>query len=220
MLENKIYVITGASGAVAGSLKTKFASLGASLVLLDRRENSQTTITADLGSFDQAQKAIRQILELYGRLDGVIHTVGGFAPESIHGFKPSTYDRMLDTNLRTTVNMAAAATPELEKTRGFFGAIAAGQVIRGAGANLALYTAAKGAMALFIKSLAEEVKSVRYGLVYPMGAIDTAANRKNMPEADTSTWIALEEIAEAFAYMATRSSRGRVQEVQVFPNQG
>ena len=224
MLNNQIYLITGASGSVAKSIIAKFYSLGATLYLLDRpsptpREQAfSTSITADLGTLEGAQKAVRQILETHGRLDGVIHTIGGFAIESILEYKPSTYDQMLDTNLRSTVNIAAASTPALEQSQGFFGAIAAGQVIRGAGANLALYTAAKGALALFLKSLAAEIKTVRYGVVYPMGAIDTPANHKSMPNADISTWIAPTEIAEAFAYMATRSSGGRVQEIQVFPN--
>ncbi len=221
MLENKVYLITGASGAVAASIISKYGSLGINLVLLDRHQVSHNTgeaIVADLGTLEGAQKAVQQIIKTHGRLDGVIHTIGGFVIESILEYKPSTYDQMLDTNLRTTVHMAAAAMLELEKTQGFFGAIAAGQVIRGGAANLALYTAAKGAMALFMKSLAAEIKMVRFGLVYPMGTIDTPSNRKNMPDSDFGTWIDPSEIAEAFVYMATRSSRGRVQEVQVHPN--
>jgi NADP-dependent 3-hydroxy acid dehydrogenase YdfG len=224
MLNNQIYLITGASGAIAKSIIAKLNTLGTILYLLDRpsqtiRDSSiGTSIMADLSTFEGAKAAIDGIIQAHGRLDGVIHTVGGFAIESILEYKSSTYDQMLDSNLRSTVNIAAAATPELEKSKGFFGAIAAGQVIRGAGANLALYTAAKGALALFIKSLSAEIKTVRYGVVYPMGTIDTPTNRKNMPNSDTSTWISPKEIAEAFAYMATRSSGGRVQEVQVFPN--
>ena len=224
MLNNQIYLITGASGAVAQSIIAKFESLGTTLYLLDRPSPTPreqlvgTSITADLSRLEGAEKAIGQIIQTHGRLDGVIHTIGGFAIESILEYKPSTYDQMMDSNVRSTVNLAAAATPALEQTKGFFGAIAAGQVIRGGGANLALYTAAKGALVLFLKSLATEIKAVRYGVVYPMGTIDTPANRKNMPNSDTSTWIDPNEIAEAFAYMATRSGRGRVQEVQVFPN--
>ncbi len=224
MLNNQIYLITGASGAVAQSIIAKFEALGATLYLLDRPSQTNreqaigTSITADLSTLEGAKQAMRTIIQAHGRLDGVIHTVGGFAIESILEYKPSTYDQMLDSNLRSTVNIAAATAAVLEQSRGFFGAIAAGQVIHGGGANLALYTAAKGAMALFINSLAAEIKAVRYGVVYPMGAIDTPANRKNMPNADTSTWIDPSEIAEAFAYMATRSGRGRVQEVQIHPN--
>ncbi len=221
MLKDKVYLITGASGGVAKSIIKKFANVGANLVLADRngsRERNPSTIIADLSSHDGAKELVQQIIQKYGKIDGIIHTIGGFSVQSIFEYNPSTYDQMLDTNLRTTVHIAAAATPELEKTQGFFGAIAAGQVIRGGAANLALYSAAKGAMVLFLKSLALEMKAVRYGIVYPMGAIDTPNNRRDMPDVDTSTWIDPNEIAEAFAYMATRSHGGRVQEIQVFPN--
>jgi NADP-dependent 3-hydroxy acid dehydrogenase YdfG len=218
MLNKKVFLITGATGAVAGSIIKKFAEQGAELILLSRQANQinlGTPLMADLGTLEGAEQAVAFVLKTHGRLDGVIHTVGSFAIESILEYKPSTYDQMLNTNLRSTVNIAAATTPELIKTQGFFGTIAAGQVIRGAGAKMALYTAAKGAVVLFIKSLAAEIKTVRYGIVYPMGTIDTASNRHEMPNTDPSTWISPEEIAEAFMYMATRSNQGQVQEIQL-----
>jgi hypothetical protein len=55
------------------------------------------------------------------------------------------------------------------------------------------------------------------GVVYPMGTVDTPANRKDMPNADPNTWIDPVEIGAAFVHMATRSARGRVLEMQVFP---
>ncbi len=217
MFEQKVILLTGASGAVAGSIKAAFEAQGAQLVLLDRHTASQTSLTADVGKLEEAKGAIAAILEQHGRLDGVIHTVGGFAMQSIHDFSTVHYDRMLESNLRTTVNVAAAAMPALETSQGFFGAIAAGQVLRGGGAKVALYSAAKGAMVLFLKSLALEVKAVRFGVVYPLGAIDTPANHRDMPNADTSTWIDPKEIAEAFVYMASRTGRGQIQEIQIHP---
>jgi hypothetical protein len=47
--------------------------------------------------------------------------------------------------------------------------------------------------------------------------VDTPANRRDMPDADPNTWIDPNEIAAAFVYMASRSTRGRVLEMQVFP---
>lgn len=217
MFNNKVFLVTGANGAVASSIVAKFYQAQATLVLLERQAG-QKTIQADLTKLEEAQIAVAKVIQTHGRLDGVIHTVGGFTMQGILEYKPETYQQMLEVNLHTTVNIAAAAMPELIKTGGFFGAIAAGQVLNGGGKNVALYSAAKAAMVLFMKSLALEVKAVRFGIVYPLGAIDTPANRRDMPNADPSTFIAPNELAEAFVYMASRSSGGRVQEIQVQPN--
>ncbi len=225
-LQDKVFIVTGAGGAIAEAINTKLLEAGVKLVLVDRHDNADRArahlgagqaVKADLASLQGAQDAVTATLAVFGRIDGVIHTVGGFAMQSILEFEPSLYDRMLDTNLRTLVNLSAAVMPELQKTQGFLGGISAGQAARGAGANAALYTAAKGAVALFLKSLAFETKTVSIGVIYPMGAVDTPSNRKDMPNSDPRTWIDPLEIAEAFVFMASRSARGRVLELQIHP---
>ena len=70
------------------------------------------------------------------------------------------------------------------------------QAWTGAGPGRALYTAAKTALASLLRSLQGEVEGVRFLVVYPMGTLDTEANRKAMPEADFSRWIAPELVAK------------------------
>jgi NADP-dependent 3-hydroxy acid dehydrogenase YdfG len=225
-LQGKVFIVTGAGGAIAQSINAALLKAGAQLALVDRNDNAQrardhlgsgVAIAADLGSFEGAKEAIQATLEHFGRIDGAIHTVGGFVMQSILEFEPNHYDRLLDANLRTLVNFAAAVMPELQKTQGFLGGISAGQAARGAGPKAAIYTAAKGAVALFLKSLAAEVKTVRVGVLYPMGTVDTPANRHDMPNADPNTWIDPLELAESFVFMASRTAQGRVLEVQVHP---
>jgi hypothetical protein len=50
-----------------------------------------------------------------------------------------------------------------------------------------------------------------------MGAIDTPANRKDMPNADPRTFIDPGEIAATILHAATRSARGRLSELPVHP---
>jgi NADP-dependent 3-hydroxy acid dehydrogenase YdfG len=134
--------------------------------------------------------------------------------------KLEVYDQMFDLNMRTLVHSVMACLPEISKVgNGFIGGIAAGQVARGSGAGVALYAASKAAVAMFLKSLDAELtgSSTKVGVVYPMGAVDSPANRRDMPNSDPNTWIDPAEIGAAFVHMATRSSRGRVGEMQVFP---
>jgi NADP-dependent 3-hydroxy acid dehydrogenase YdfG len=228
-LENKVFIITGAGGAISSAINTAFRGAGAKLALADRPGNAERArdqlgaglaIPVDLSSLEGAQNMVAATLAHYGRIDGLIHTVGGFTTGKILEFKADDFTRMFDVNVKTLAFAVAAVLPEVLKQQdGFIGGISAAQVARGSGAGAALYTAAKGAVALFLKSLDAEMKgsSAKAGVVYPMGAVDTPANRRDMPNTDPNTWIDPNEIAAAFVYMASRSARGRVLEMQVFP---
>jgi NADP-dependent 3-hydroxy acid dehydrogenase YdfG len=228
-LEGKVFIITGAGGAISSAINAAFHAAGAKLALADRPGNAERArdqlgagfaVGVDLTSLEGAQAMVTATLEHYGRIDGLIHTIGGFTIGKILEFKSADFTHMFDVNVKTLVYAVAAVLPEVLKQQdGFIGGISAAQVARGAGPGAASYTAAKGAVALFLKSLDAELKgsSAKAGVIYPMGAVDTPANHRDMPNADPNTWIDPAEIAAAFVYMASRSNRGRVLEMQVFP---
>ena len=220
MLTDKVFIVTGAAGAIAGSINAAFHAAGAKLALVDRHVVETpfgVTFQADLDSPIGARHMVNTVLERHGRIDGLIHTVGAFQPSSVLEYDPQIFEAMLNVNLRTLVHASSAVLPELVNTHGFLGGIAAGQAARGAGAGAALYAAAKASVAVYLKSVAAEVKSVRSGVVYPMGTVDTPANVRAMPEANTDTWIDPLEIAQSFVFMASRGARGRVLEIEIYP---
>ncbi len=63
--------------------------------------------------------------------------------------------------------------------------------------NLAAYAVSKAALVALIKNVAAEVKDsgITANVVLP-STIDTPANRKAMPQADFSKWVAPESIAK------------------------
>ena len=232
-LKGKTFIITGAGGAIASAINTGFLEAGANLALADRPGNAERArerlgaglaVPCDLSSLTGAQAMVQATLERYGRIDGLIHTVGGFAAgkvieTALEVTALEVYERMFDLNVRTLVHAVVASLPEIIKVEGgFIGGISAGQVARGAGGGAAYYTAAKAAAALFLNSLGAELSgsSTKVGVVYPMGGVDTPANRRDMPKVDPNTWIDPFEIGAAFVHMATRSDRGRIRELQVF----
>jgi NAD(P)-dependent dehydrogenase (short-subunit alcohol dehydrogenase family) len=70
------------------------------------------------------------------------------------------------------------------------------------------YAAAKSAVHRLTESLADEVKDfgITVNAVLP-GTIDTPANRRDMPNADTSRWVAPEAIAEVVCFLASDAAR-------------
>ena len=228
-LEGKVYILTGGGGAIAGAIAQSFTRVGARLALADThdgiiyqraQELGGRAYVANLTHYPDSEMLIRQVKAQMGRVDGLVHTVGGFAYSPIKDSEPNLYDRMFDLNMRTLFYMTRAILPELLAQKdGFVAGISAAAAWNGAGPGVALYAAAKAAVATYLRSLDAELAgtAVRVAIVYPMGAVDTPANRKEMPEADPMAWVDPNEIGESLVYAASRSPRGRVMELQIFP---
>ena len=156
----------------------------------------------------------------HGRIDGLVHTVGGFAMGRIVDGDVATYDRMFDLNVRTLFNVLRAVAPAmLARGDGFICGISSEPGWTGRSPGTALYGAAKAAATSLLRTLEAEARGTQVGvcIVYPMGAIDTPANRNDMPDADPRTFIDPGEIAATILHAATRGPRGRLSEVPIHP---
>jgi len=221
------YVITGGGGALAGVVAEVFAKAGASLALVDLNEErirgraeslGGMALGADLRTLAEAERMVAAVTQRFGRIDGLIHTAGGFAMAKAHESDEALYDRMFDVNVRTLFCTVRAVLPAmLESDDGFVAGISSSAAWQGGAAGMTLYAAAKGAVALYLRSLEKELRGtgIRVGIVYPMSPIDTPANRRDMPDADPEKWVDPTEIAGALLFAATRSRRGRLFELPI-----
>jgi NADP-dependent 3-hydroxy acid dehydrogenase YdfG len=228
-LSDRVFIVTGAGGALAGPIVRAFAHAGARLVLVDRheehvteraREHHATPLGADLTTLAGATTMVNAVVGRHGRIDGLIHTVGGFAMGRIIDSDEATYDRMFDLNVRTLFNVLRATAPGmLTRGDGFLCAISSEPGWTGRSPGTALYGAAKAAATSLMRTLEAEARGTQVGvcIVYPMGAIDTPANRKDMPNVDPRTFIDPAEIASSILHAATRSARGRLSELPIHP---
>ena len=228
-LDGKVYILTGGAGAIAASIAQTFTASGARLALVDAhlerlepraKELKAQAFAANLLSYPETENLVGQVKASMGRLDGLIHTVGGFAASKLAEADPAQYERMFDLNVRTLFHTVKAILPELMKQKdGFIAGIAAAAAWQGAGPGIGLYAAAKSAVATLLRSLDGELSAtqIRVAVLYPMGAVDTPGNRHDMPDTNPSTWIDPVEIGETLVHAASRGARGRLLEIQVFP---
>jgi NAD(P)-dependent dehydrogenase (short-subunit alcohol dehydrogenase family) len=135
----------------------------------------------------------------------LVNTVGGYAGGvTLWELETKVFDTMLSLNLRSGYALARAVLPAMRKQR--HGSIvnvgAKAAVDHGAGA--AAYAAAKAAAVALMDSLAGDVKGtgVRVNSILP-SIIDTAVNRKAMPNADFATWPKPEEIAQVILFLCS-----------------
>jgi NAD(P)-dependent dehydrogenase (short-subunit alcohol dehydrogenase family) len=111
---------------------------------------------------------------------------------------------MLSLNLRSGYALARAVLPAmLKQKQGSIVNVAAKAAIdHGAGA--AAYAASKAAAVAMMDSLAADVKGsgVRVNSILP-SIIDTAVNRRAMPDANFAVWPKPEEIAQVILFLCS-----------------
>lgn len=164
-----------------------------------------TWFPADLAEEAGAAEAVERTAVWAGRLDAVVHTVGGYAGGTpLHETPLDVWDRMMRLNLRSAFLIGRAAIPRL----GHDGAlvfVASRAALRGRKGHAA-YAVSKAALLTLVEAIAEEQKGgVRANAVLP-GTIDTPANRASMPDAKHETWTPPEEIARVILFLASPAS--------------
>lgn len=125
---------------------------------------------ADLCREAECRSLVEAVLEQDGRLDGVVHAVGEYAPGTLEETSLDETRRMVDSNFLSSVMLAEAARPMIRETGGswvFFGS--SGIESLRARRDAPIYVAAKTALLSFVRSLAleEAAFGVRVNMVSP-----------------------------------------------------
>src|SRR5216684_8735785 len=121
-LEDKVVIITGASGGLGRSVTQAFLETGATVVGVSIDIDNSianprfVSEAADLGNWDATRAVVDNIASRFGRIDVLAHLTGGFAGgASVAETGEDVWDRMLTMNLRTAVHSARAAIPHMRK---------------------------------------------------------------------------------------------------------
>jgi NAD(P)-dependent dehydrogenase (short-subunit alcohol dehydrogenase family) len=163
----------------------------------------------DMTDAEATARTINGIAAHFGRLDGIVHTVGGWAGgRGVDEAKPGDFEAMLAINFTTALNVCRAAVPHLrEAGAGSIVTVGARGGLAG-GAGNAPYAVGKAAVLRLTESLSEENK--KYGVtvnaVLP-STIDTPQNRDSMPDADHSRWVPPEAIADVIVFLLSPAAR-------------
>ena len=138
------------------------------------------------------------------RVDALVNAVGGFAGGDLLATDERAWDAMLTLNLRSVYLCCRAALPGMLATRrGRIVNVASLSVVPPAGGFIA-YTVAKAGVIALTQALAHEVRGrgVTVNAVLP-STMDTEANRRAMPSADRSGWVAPESVARAIMFLVS-----------------
>jgi NAD(P)-dependent dehydrogenase (short-subunit alcohol dehydrogenase family) len=214
-MKDKVVVITGAFGALGRTVAARAVEAGAKVAALDHAPDAPDGFAAafcqgglDLSNAGEAEAAIGDVMQALGRIDAVVNIAGGFVWETIDGAGNDSWDKMHARNLMTALNVSRAALPALVES-------GAGRIVNigakgalSASTGMGAYAASKAGVHRLTEALAEEYKGrVTVNAVLP-SIIDTAANRKDMPDADFASWVTPDELASVILFLTSDQASG------------
>jgi 2-hydroxycyclohexanecarboxyl-CoA dehydrogenase len=184
-LEDKIAIVTGAGQGIGQAIARKLAAEGATVVVTDLDEASaiQTAdalpgavaIRADVSDRQSVQAMADRVVQQFGRVDVLVNNAGWDKASPFVDSDPADWDRAIAINLYGVLHTCKAVLP-LMAARGGGAVVNLGSDAGRVGSSgEAVYSAAKGGVIAFTKSLAREMArhQVRVNCVCP-GPTDTA----------------------------------------------
>ena len=168
-LKGKTALVTGAGQGFGYGIAEAFAREGARVACLDlkadvaeaaakRFGDGAVAISADVSKREDVQRAAKELLHAFGRLDVLVNNAG-----TTHRNKPlleveeAEFDRIFAVNVKAIFLTAQAFVPHMrEKGGGVFVNVGSTAALRPR-PGLAVYNASKGAVHVMTKSLAVEL---------------------------------------------------------------
>ena len=218
-LDGRVVAIAGASGGLGPSVATRLAAGGATIAGVDRSEEHLTSLRAQLELPDDRfdgrvvdlldEQAARQwavdLRERFGRVDALLHLVGGWRGGQPLAEAPlSDYEWLHDLLVRTVQHTTRAFHDALaESDHGRFVLVSASQAQSPTATN-ASYAAAKAAAESWTLALADSFKdSAATANIIVVNAILTPGMREENPDKAYRTFTSAEQIAEAIAFVCS-----------------
>ena len=214
-MSDRIVVITGAKGGLGSFVTRRFLENGDQVIGASRSIRQADfssgrflAVPTDFSIFDSVQELADQAVAKFGRIDVVVHVIGGFAGGTLlHETDENVWSQMLDQNLTAAFHVVRSVIPHMRNAgAGRFIAVGS-HAAEQPHANLGAYVVSKSALITLVKTVALENAAVGItaNAVLP-GTMDTPANRTAMPNADFSQWVSPADVAEAIFWLASQAA--------------
>jgi NAD(P)-dependent dehydrogenase (short-subunit alcohol dehydrogenase family) len=217
--DETVVLITGATGPLGCVVAKRLARDGARLALvgrdrgrldelgkgLDVGSDRWLAVPGDLTDADAAGAVADAVGRHWGRIDVLLHLVGGWAGGTpVVDLDNDVVRAMLDQHLWTTIHVLQSVVPGMVE-RGFGRVIAVSSPLAADPAPRgASYAMAKAAEEALVRSLAREVagSGVTANLVI-VRTIDARHERETAPTPKNASWATPEEVAETIVFLAS-----------------
>ncbi|MBX6381819.1 MAG: SDR family oxidoreductase [Microbispora sp.] len=151
-------LITGGASGLGRATAVAVAKAGGRPLVVDRNEpdGGIEHVRADLADRGQAERAVRELAERAGGLDGVVTAAGVDACGRLDEVPAGEWERVIAVNLLGTAAVVRAALPYLRRSGGKVVTVASTLGVRAVG-DATAYCASKFGVVGFTRALAAEL---------------------------------------------------------------
>lgn len=223
MLDDRVIAIAGVGGGLGPLVAQALAEAGATVAGTDRHQDALDALASDLGLPPERwdgrtvdlldEEATRTwcaaLVERFGRVDGLIHLVGGWrGGEPLHEAPLADWELLHDLLVRTVQHTTRAFHDQIAAgPHGRFVLVSAKQAQAPTNANAA-YASAKAAAEAWTLAFADgfEPGGATANIVV-VDAILTPRMRKENPDGGYATFTPAEDIAAAIAFLCSDAAK-------------
>jgi NAD(P)-dependent dehydrogenase (short-subunit alcohol dehydrogenase family) len=223
MLDDRVIAIAGVGGGLGPLVAERLAAAGATVAGTGRDQGALDALAADLGlsperwdgravdllDEDAARAWCAALVERFGRVDGLVHLVGGWrGGQPLHEAPLSDWALLHDLLVRTVQHTTRAFHDQLAASpHGCFVLVSSKQAQAPTDTNAA-YAAAKAAAEAWTLALADGFEgSDATANILVVDAILTPQMREEEPKKDFPTFTPAEDIADGIGFLCSEAAK-------------
>ncbi len=216
-LENRIAVITGATGGLGSVVTGELAARGANLALLDRDPGKLAALTKSLGLPEsrflartvdllapaETKSAAEAVAAKFGRIDILLHLIGGWTGgKTLVEAAAGDLAFMLNQHVWTSFNVTQAFVPHLVKNKWGRIVMVTSPFAACPNAKGGPYAIGKAGQESLMLTLSQELKGtgVTANLLQAK-TIDVKREKVSFPSPENASWSTPDELASAILYL-------------------
>ena len=224
--KNKVVLVTGAGSGIGRSTALRMDAEGAILIIIDINEDEIIKTKSMLKNKKSTAKVldistladVKKFFKGLNKLDALINVAGILRFDNSHEVQIDDWEKILNVNLTGTFFMCSYALPLLLKSKGAIVNVSSSAAL-GSHAWTAAYSASKGGISAFSKTLAVEygMEGLNVNCVCPASIETPMSTNPDMPK-DIDTRLlkkimpidgvnrSPDEIASTIAFLASEDA--------------
>ncbi|HLK27842.1 MAG TPA: SDR family NAD(P)-dependent oxidoreductase [Puia sp.] len=215
----KTIILTGANGNLGTASVKKFLDEGYAVIAVDGKDDHLGFAkgnkdfefhSVNLTNESETENFVKSVIVNRKKIDGALMLVGGFAMGNVTATTGTDIQKQFSLNFETAYFLARPLIAHMQQNGyGRLVFIGARPAINPAqGKDLTAYALAKSLLFKLADFINEENKgtNVVASVVVP-STIDTAINRKSMPDANPENWVKPEQLADVLEFICSEKGK-------------